>query len=146
MVGQYYSRWFYHSIFSSRLLKKSWNQKSKLVQSIQVCTWFSNIVTALAANFHLWLGLLWLQTLFVIDSESCQTLFPSFYTPPSEEALASGVWLESEQTLFSQTGCWFRPAALHRIQFGTCCIVPMPYFYADTNEWFLLRHQLFHAL
>ena len=78
-------------IFSSRLLKKSSNQKSKLVQSLQVCTWLSNTGTGIlfAANF-------------ICDS------------------------FRIIQTLFSQAGCWFRPAALHRIQLWTCCFVPMP--------------------
>ena len=35
-------------------------------------------------------------------------------------------WFKSEQTPFSQAGRWFRCAALHRIQFGTCCFVPRP--------------------
>ena len=46
------------------------SRKSKLVLSMQVPMWLSNI-----AN-HLWL--IWLQTLVVIDSESCQTSFASF--------------------------------------------------------------------
>ena len=34
------------------------------------------------------------------------------------------VRFESEQTPFTRTGRRFRPAALHRIRFGTCCFVP----------------------
>ena len=47
----------------------------------------SKLVAALLPNikFHLWL--IWLQTLVVINSESCQTLFPSFCTQPSEVAV-----------------------------------------------------------
>ena len=45
------------------------------------------------------------------------------------------VQFESEQTPFPQTGLLLRFAALHRIQFGTCCFVPMSYFYSETNEW-----------
>ena len=33
-----------------------------------------------------------------------------------------------ELKYFPQTLCWFKPAALHRIWFGTCCFVPMSYF------------------
>ena len=45
--------------------------------------------------------------------------------------LHAGIWscctvqFESEQTPFSQTGRWFRPAALYRFLLGTCCFVPM---------------------
>ena len=45
------------------------------------------------------------------------------------------VWFESEQTPFPRTGSRLRSAALHRILFGTCCFVPMSYFYSGTNEW-----------
>ena len=37
--------------------------------------------------------------------------------------------------LCPRTGRWLRSAALHRIQFRTCCFVPMSYFYSETNEW-----------
>ena len=46
---------------------------------MQVFTWLSNIA------FHL--RLFWLQTLVVIDSESCQRSFSSFCAPPSEVAV-----------------------------------------------------------
>ena len=58
--------------------------------------------------------------------------------------LRAAIWsccavpFESEQTPFPQTGCRFRPAALHRIRFGTCSFVPMSYFYSETNHH---RHQ-----
>ena len=71
-----------------------------------------------------------LQTLVVINSESCKTLFPMFCALPSEVA----VRFESEQTPYSRTGSRFRPAALHRIRFGTCCFVAMSYFYSETND------------
>ena len=51
------------------------------------------------------------------------------------------VWFGFEQTPFPRTGRWLRPAALHRIRFGTfgfdpmSCFVPMLYFYSETNEW-----------
>ena len=41
------------------------------------------------------------------------------------------VQFESEQTPFPQTCLWFRPAALYRIWFGTCCFVPMSCFYSE---------------
>ena len=44
------------------------------------------------------------------------------------------VLLEPEQTLFSRSGRQFRSAALRRIRFGTCCIVPMPYVYLETGD------------
>ena len=37
-------------------------------------------------------------------------------------------------TLFPRTGHRLR-SALHRIQFRTCCFVPMSYLYSETNEW-----------
>ena len=66
-------------VYKGRLLKKSSNQKSKLVLSMLVTTWLSNIA------FHL--RSIWLQTLVAIDSESRQTSFPSFCAPPSEVAV-----------------------------------------------------------
>ena len=39
----------------------------------------------------------------------------------------------SRRTL--KTGCQFRSAVLHRIQFTTCRFVVVPYCYPDTNEW-----------
>ena len=63
-------------VYKGRLLKKSSTRKSKLVLSMLVTTWLSNIA------FHLLQ--IWLQTLVEIDSESCQTLFPSVCAPPSE--------------------------------------------------------------
>ena len=66
------------NVYKGRLLKKSSNQKSKLVLSTLVTPWLSNIA------FHL--RPIWLQTLVAIDSESCLTSFPSFCAPPSEVA------------------------------------------------------------
>ena len=57
-------------------IKKSSNRKFKLVLSTLVTTWLSNV------TFHL--RPIWLQTLVAINSESCQTSFPSFCAPPSE--------------------------------------------------------------
>ena len=48
---------------------------------------------------------------------------------------AAAVWFESELT----PCCQFKSAALHRIQFTTCWVVPMLYFRSETivqiNEW-----------
>ena len=63
-------------VYKGRLLKKSSNQKSKLVLSTLVSTWLSNIA------FHSLA--IWQQTLVAIDSESCQTLFQSFCAQPPE--------------------------------------------------------------
>ena len=43
--------------------------------------------------------------------------------------------MESEHMPFSLSGCPFRSAALHRIQFGTFLFVPMPEIYPETNAW-----------
>ena len=45
------------------------------------------------------------------------------------------VQFESEQTPFPLTGRRLRPAALHRIRFGTCCFVPISYAYSETSDW-----------
>ena len=66
-------------VYTDRLLKKSSNRKSKLVLSRLVTIWLSNI------TFHL--RPIWLRTLIAIDSESCQTSFPSICAPPSEVAV-----------------------------------------------------------
>ena len=66
-------------VYKGRLLKKSPNQKLKLVLSTLVTTWLSNIA------FHLLL--IWLQTLVAIESESRLTLFPGFCSLSSEVAV-----------------------------------------------------------
>ena len=51
------------------------------------------------------------------------------------------VRVESEQTPFPLS-CLFRPAALHRIQFGTCGFVSMSYFsryFATCNQFFCVQ-------
>ena len=64
------------NIYKGRLQKKL---KLKFVLSTLVTTWLSNIA------FHL--KPILLQTLFVINSESRLTQFPSFCKPPSEVAV-----------------------------------------------------------
>ena len=96
-------------VYKGKLLKNNSDQKSKLVLSTLVTAWLS---------IHLWPILL--QTLVAIKLESCQTSFPSFCTQPSEVAVLFNLNLSSQ----------FKSAAfsaLHRIQFGTCCFVPMSY-------------------
>ena len=104
-------------VYKGKLLKNNSDQKSKLVLSTLVTAWLS---------IHLWPILL--QTLVAIKLESCQTSFPSFCTQPSEVAVLFNLNLSSQ----------FKSAAfsaLHRIQFGTCCFVPMSYFFSETNDW-----------
>ena len=63
-------------------------------------------------------------------------------TPDSvSKLLCTAIWnscaviFKYEQTPFPRTVYWFRPAALHRIWLGTCCFVPMSYFYSQINDW-----------
>ena len=111
-------------VYKDELLKKSSNRKSKLVLSTLVTTWLSNIA------FHL--RPILLEYLVAIDSESRLKL------------LHAAIWsrfavqFESEHMPLSRTGRQFRPAALHRIWFGTSNfvqIVPMSYSYSETNYW-----------
>ena len=64
---------------------------------------------------------IWLQTLVVNDSKSCQSSFPSFCTLPSEVAVLF-------YSNLSRHPFQFRSAALHRNQFGLCWFAPMLYF------------------
>ena len=119
--------------FQSQIAKKkSLNIKSKLVQSMQASTWLSNIA--------FYLQPIGLQTLGVINSESCyclQAFAHSHLKLLTPGLTCCAVSLESEQTPFSFTGHQFRPAVLHWSQLGTGWIVqvPMSYFYSETNEW-----------
>ena len=108
-----------------RLLKKSWNQKSKAHPvSAGRFIWLSNI------TFHL--QAIWLLTFLVIDKESCQTLFPSSQV----WAIWSGcpVQFKSEQTPFSWTDSDLLLWSLHWMLFWRWDFVPMSYFYSETNE------------
>ena len=60
-------------VYNGKLLKKIFKLK---IKARPVTTWLSNI------TFHLLL--IGLQAVVAINSESCQTSFPSFCTPPSE--------------------------------------------------------------
>ena len=90
------------------------------------------LVNTLFSNITFLLRPIWLQSLVAIDSESCHTSFPSFCAAICNHC---AVWFESEQTPNDRAGRWFGSTALHRIRFRTCCFVPMPYFYSESNEW-----------
>ena len=99
---------------------------------MQASTWLSNIA--------FYLQPIGLQTLGVINSESCyclQAFAHSHLKLLTPGLTCCAVSLESEQTPFSFTGHQFRPAVLHWSQLGTGWIVqvPMSYFYSETNEW-----------
>ena len=113
-------------VYKRRLLKKSSNRKSKCFLSTLLITWLANI------KFHL--RPIWLQILVAIDSESPLTSFPRFCAPPSEVTVLFYSNL-SRRPFFGQVVDLDLLLALHRIQFGTCCFVPMSYFYSETNEW-----------
>ena len=97
-------------------------------------TWFSNI------TFHVMP--FWLQTLVVINSESCWFM-PEFILKLLLTAIwnCSAVWLKTEQ--IQCTGSQFRSAALHRILFRKfqCSCVPMPCFDSETvrDQWMMER-------
>ena len=78
---------------------------------------------------------IWRQTLVVIDSESCQTLFPSFCATPSEVAVLFNSNLNRLLVRPVRTGRQLRSAALHRIWLGICCFCSYIIFYSETNEW-----------
>ena len=97
-------------------------------KKIQACLVPSRLVNTWLANTLFHLLVIWLQILVAIDSESRLTLFSSFCAPPC--AVAVLFYLN----LSSHTGRLFISAALHRILLGTCCFVPISYFYSETNE------------
>ena len=78
----------------------------------------------MAFKHHIYLWQIWLQILVAINSEPCQTSFPSFFAPPWSHC---AVLFKSEQRPFSQTGHLrrFRSSALLRIRFRT----------RPTNDW-----------
>ena len=84
-------------------------------------------ILRLKLAFHLQLfGCKAAQTLIVIDTESCQRSFSSFYDLRLGSEVATLFFLESERTPFSWKGRLFRSAALHRTRLGTSKSVPMP--------------------
>ena len=98
------------NIFHRRLLKKSFNRKLKLVQSMHGFQTSLSSATVLP------------EALVVINSESCQRSFPlaSFCAPPSEVAELSVL---SRCPFLKQN--WFESADLHRIWFATCGFTSM---------------------
>ena len=87
MVDQLHSRWSF-SDFSVQIAQKSFNQKSKLAQTMQVAAWLSDLL------FHLqpfWENLL-RQTVDSIHCKACPRLFPSFCA----QSWCEDVQLESE--------------------------------------------------
>ena len=78
----------------------------------------------MAFKHHIYLWQIWIQILVAINSEPCQTSFPSFFAPPWSHC---AVLFKSEQRPFSQTGHLrrFRSSALLRIRFRT----------RPTNDW-----------
>ena len=75
---------------------------------------FSNLGPVDAGHY-----MAWLQTLVAVESESCQTSFPSFCSPPSEVAVLFDLNLNRRPFLGQVTGCF----------------VPVLYFYSETNDW-----------
>ena len=73
------------------------------------------------------------QSLLVIINFGCR-IMPDIVSKHLRTAMWShcAVWFEFEQTPFPQAGRRLRSAALLRIWLGTCCFVPMSYFYSET--------------
>ena len=114
-------------ILSSILLKKSLHQNSKLVQSMQACTWLSKI------TFHICFATNWVANFRCHQSRIMLDIVYQFLRTAIWSVCAG--WLEPEQRPLSRTDCIFRSAALHRILFEPWGLVPMPYLYSETNEW-----------
>ena len=111
-------------IFSSRWLKKSLNQQSKIVGSMQVSTWLSNTA------FHL--RQIWLQNLVATDPKPCQRSFPSFRPPPSEVAALFDENLSRRPFL----GPVVNKAALDSICNMQICSYPLLLF---RDQWIIAR-------
>ena len=118
------------NVYKDELLKKSSNQKSNSSCQHWSLHGFQN------RAFHL--QPIWLQISVAVDSDSESHAWHRFraFARHHLKSLCCLIRISgSEQTPFSRTGRQFRPAALHRIRFGTCGFVPMSYFYSETNEW-----------
>ena len=152
-------------VYKDKLLKKSFNRSLSCQRwSLHDFEHRISFTTDWAANFgcnrfrimpeivskHLWAAKWWSRCAAQFKSE--QTPFPptgriSFATDWAANFGCNrlrmhafiwsccAVWFDSEQTPFPWTGHRLRSAAFHRIQFGTCCFVPMSYFYSETNAW-----------
>ena len=113
------------NVYKGRLLKKSSNQKSKLVLSTLVTPWLPNIA------FHL--RPIWLQTLVAIDSELRLTSFPSFCAPPSEVAALFDSNMSRRPSLdrsLIQT-CYFAQDSIQNMLFSSCVIILL------RDEWMI---------
>ena len=115
------------TILNSRLLKKSSNRKSKLLQAMQDSTWLSSTAqVSFAANLAENFVCYWFSLMPEPESQ------PDIVSKVLRMAVWSScaLWLESEQEPFSRTDCWFRSAALHwhSIQFGICWFFSTPCF------------------
>ena len=112
-------------VYKDKLLKRSSNRKSKLVLSTlvtsNICILFATI---LAANF----GCYWFRiTLIEVDSESLPDII--------SKLLRAAILFDSNLSRRPFLRQVMDLGALHRIKLGTCCFVPMSYFYSETNEW-----------
>ena len=84
------------------------------------------------------LQLLWLQILIAIDSEWWKRAFPSFSVSPSGRFWSGcALHLESEQTSISCKGHLFKSTVLHKIWFGTFCLVLKPFSLRD--QWMIVK-------
>ena len=92
--------------YKEKLLRKSSNRKLKLD--------LSTLVTYMAFKHHISLLLIWLQTLVVINSESCQRSFPSICSPPSEVALLFNLNL-SRRPFLGQVAFYLLPIGLQTL-------------------------------
>ena len=113
------------NIYKGRLLQKIFNSKIE-ARSVNAGHYIAfkhgiSFATDLAANFGC--------NRFKIAQDIVSKLLRSAIWS------CCAVWFESEQIPFLGQLRRFRPAALHRIRFGTCCFVPMSYFYSEGNEW-----------
>ena len=90
-------------VYNGKLLKKIFKLK---IKARPVTTWLSNI------TFHLLpIGL---QAVVAINSESCQTSFPSFCTPPSEVSVLCNLNV-SRRPFLGQVAFRLRPIGLQTV-------------------------------
>ena len=73
-----------------------------------------NVGHYMAFKHHISLLLIWLQTLVVINSESCQRSFPSICSPPSEVALLFNLNL-SRRPFLGQVAFYLLPIGLQTL-------------------------------
>ena len=115
-------------VSNGRLLKESSNRKSKLV------LWLLSMLVTRLSNMAIYLLLIWLQTLVVTYSESCQTSFPSFCAVPFEVAVLSvlfiWIWADALSYDRSSISIWcFVQDSIWNMLF--CSYL---YLYSEINE------------